>query len=217
MFDSPEGTVSILPPGSSLGNSLRHVNRLIQRDLGVRIAPLGISLGQWYALRTLWISDDLTQIELAQKSGVAGPAMVIAVRSLLLMGLVVRHRHPTDQRKYVISLTAKGRRLEQPALQAAIDTNAAATVNIDPADVEDLHARAAAGASEPAGQRQHDRAGQRSSTPSSPSGGHRRFVPQRFEIGLCQSPSPATATSSVRKWRTSGCRKTVERSMISIW
>jgi len=136
MFDSPEGTVSILPPGSSLGNSLRHVNRLIQRDLGARIAPLGISLGQWYALRTLWISDDLTQIELAQKSGVAGPAMVVAVRSLLLMGLVVRHRHPTDQRKYVISLTAKGRRLEQPALQAAIDTNAAATTNIDPAEVE---------------------------------------------------------------------------------
>jgi DNA-binding MarR family transcriptional regulator len=136
MFDSPDGANSILPLGSSLGNSLRHVNKLIQRDLGVRIAPLGISLAQWYALRTLWISDDLTQIELAQKSGAAGPAMVIAVRSLLAMGLVVRHRHRYDQRKYVISLTDKGRRLEQPALQAAIDANAAATAGIDPADVE---------------------------------------------------------------------------------
>jgi DNA-binding MarR family transcriptional regulator len=136
MFDSPDAVDSILPLGRSLGNSLRHVNRLIQRDLGVRIAPLGISLGQWYALRTLWISDGLTQIELAQKSGVAGPAMVMAVRSLLSMGLVVRRRHSSDQRKYLISLTEKGRRLEAPALQAAIDANAAATVNIDPREVE---------------------------------------------------------------------------------
>ena len=136
MFDSPDGANSILPLGRSFGNSLRHVNKLIQRDLGSRIAPLGITLAQWYALRTLWISDGLTQIELAQKSGAAGPAMVIAVRSLLAMGLVVRKRDASDQRKYIISLTDKGRRFEEPALQAAIDANAAATVNVDPRDME---------------------------------------------------------------------------------
>ncbi|MBN9257105.1 MULTISPECIES: MarR family transcriptional regulator [unclassified Mesorhizobium] len=136
MFDSPDAVGSILPLGSSFGNSLRHVNKLIQRDLGNRIAPLGITLGQWYALRTLWINDGLTQIELAQKSGAAGPAMVIAVRSLLAMGLVERKRDPSDQRKYIISLTEKGRRFEVPALQAAIDANTAATANIKPEEFE---------------------------------------------------------------------------------
>lgn len=127
---------SILPPGQSFGNMLRHVNRLIQRDLGVRVASLGITLPQWYALRTLWISDGLTQIELAQKSGVAGPAMVFAVRSLLAMELVVRKRHPHDRRKYVIFLTDKGRQLEEPALQAAIEVNDAATAGLAPGELE---------------------------------------------------------------------------------
>jgi len=44
-----------------------------------------------------------------------------ALRSLLAMGLVVCSRHPGDKRKYVMSLTEKGRGLEPAALQAAID------------------------------------------------------------------------------------------------
>jgi DNA-binding MarR family transcriptional regulator len=136
MASSDQKKESILPMGQSFGNNLRHVNRLIQRDLGVRIASLNISIGQWYALRTLWHSDGLTQIELAQKSGVAGPAMVVAVRTLLAMGLVARKRHPSDRRKYVISLTEKGRNLEIPALQAAIEANNAALAGVPPDDVE---------------------------------------------------------------------------------
>jgi DNA-binding MarR family transcriptional regulator len=120
----------------SFGNSLRHVNRLIQRDLGARIAPLGITLGQWYALRTLWHNDGLTQAELAHKSGIAGPAMVIAVRALLTMGLVTRRRPTSDKRKYIISLTEKGRRMEQPALQAAIDANGDALHGVTGAEIE---------------------------------------------------------------------------------
>lgn len=129
-------TPSILPMSQSFGNSLRHVNRLIHRDLGARIAPLGITLGQWYALRTLWYSDGLTQVELAQKSGIAGPAMVIAVRALLAIGLVTRRRHSSDKRKYIISLTEKGRRMEEPALQAAINANCDALDGVSSADIE---------------------------------------------------------------------------------
>ena len=119
-----ESDSELLPLGSSFGNVVRHVNRLIQRDLGERIAPLGITLGQWYALRTLWVADGITQIEVAQRSGIAGPAMVSAIRSLIAMGLVTRKTHPEDRRKYMILLTERGRALEGPALQAAIDANA---------------------------------------------------------------------------------------------
>ena len=81
---------SILPMSRSFGHSLRHVNRLIQRDLGVRVSRLGISLGQWYVLRTLWHTDGLTQTELAQKSGIAGPAMVVSVAEWRSIGAAVR-------------------------------------------------------------------------------------------------------------------------------
>lgn len=116
----------ILPLGSSFGNVVRHVNRRIQRDLGDRIASLGLTLGQWYALRTLWVADGITQIEVAQRSGIAGPAMVNAIRSLVAMGLVSRKVHPEDRRKYIVSLTDKGKALEEPALNAAIEANLAA-------------------------------------------------------------------------------------------
>ena len=120
----------------SFGHSLRHVNRLIQRDLGSRVSRLGITLGQWYALRTLWHTDGLTQIELAQKSGIAGPAMVIAVRSLLAMGLVTRRRPPNDKRKYIISLTEKGWQLEEETLRAAIEANREALAGIADEDID---------------------------------------------------------------------------------
>lgn len=120
----------------SFGHSLRHVNRLIQRDLGSRVSRLGITLGQWYALRTLWHTDGLTQIELAQKSGIAGPAMVIAVRSLLAMGLVSRRRPPDDKRKYIISLTEKGWQLEEETLRAAIEANREALAGIAEEDID---------------------------------------------------------------------------------
>jgi DNA-binding MarR family transcriptional regulator len=114
---------SILPMSRSFGHSLRHVNRLIQRDLGARVARLGITLGHWYVLRTLWGADGLTQIELAEQSGIAGPAMVVAVRSLLAMDMVTRERPTNDKRKYLISLTEKGSALEEEALRAALEVN----------------------------------------------------------------------------------------------
>jgi DNA-binding MarR family transcriptional regulator len=127
---------SILPMSRSFGHSLRHVNRLIQRDLGARVSRLGITLGQWYVLRTLWHTDGLTQTELAQQSGIAGPAMVVAVRSLLAMGLVTRRRPSNDQRKYIISLTEKGLLLEEDALRAALNVNNEALTGASRQEIE---------------------------------------------------------------------------------
>ncbi len=126
---------SILPTNSSFGHSLRQLNRLIQRDLGLRIAHMGVSLGQWYALRTLWTRDGLTQVQLAHESGIAGPAMVVAVRSLIAAGLVRRRRDPSDARKYIVSLTKKGRQLQTAALEAAIAANRDALQGIPGEDV----------------------------------------------------------------------------------
>lgn len=88
-----------------------------------------------YALRTLWENDGITQIELAQKSGIAGPAMVTAVRTLLAMGLVKRKRPTNDKRKYVISLTDEGWALQIPALAKAVEVNELALQSIRSEDV----------------------------------------------------------------------------------
>tara|TARA_R100001143_G_scaffold63226_1_gene69045 strand:+ start:1468 stop:1983 length:516 start_codon:yes stop_codon:yes gene_type:complete len=125
----------ILTSAESFGHNMRATNRLLQRELSKRVARLGLSIGQWYALRTLWENDGITQIELAQKSGIAGPAMVTAVRNLLAMGLVKRQRPTGDKRKYVISLTDEGWALQTPALAKAVEVNELALQGISSKDV----------------------------------------------------------------------------------
>lgn len=125
----------ILPTSESFGHNLRQAHRLIQRDLINRIAPLNLSIAEWYALRALWESDGLTQTELANRAGVAAAAMVTAVRNLLVRKLVSRDRPQNDGRKFIIRLTVKGWALEAVALQAAIEANALALSGIAPADV----------------------------------------------------------------------------------
>lgn len=124
-----------LPTASSFGHNLRQTHRLIQRDLTNRIARLGLSIGEWYALRALWETDGLTQTELASKAGVAGAAMVTSVRQLLVRGLVSRQRPENDGRKFIITLTKEGRELEHPAIEAAIEANRLALSGIPLAEV----------------------------------------------------------------------------------
>lgn len=125
-----------LPPDRSFGHMIRDVNRLFQKELGKRIAPHGVTLGQWYALRVLWIQDGLTQAEISQRAGVAAPGIVAALRSLIKRGIVVRDRHPTDQRKNLIFLTKHGRQLENVCLAEAISVNGIALKGVSESDME---------------------------------------------------------------------------------
>lgn len=125
-----------LPPDRSFGHMIRDVNRLFQKELGKRIAPHGVTLGQWYALRVLWMQDGLTQAEISQRAGVAAPGIVAALRSLIKRGFVVRDRHPTDQRKNIIFLTKRGRQLETECIAQAVRVNDIALSGVSKADVE---------------------------------------------------------------------------------
>lgn len=125
-----------LPTDRSFGHMMRDVNRLLQKALGQRISKHGISLGQWYALRVLWIQDGLTQSEIAQRAGVAPPQIVAALRKMIARGIVVRDKHPTDQRKNVIFLTKRGRQLEALCLAEAVAVNKIALAAISSAEFE---------------------------------------------------------------------------------
>ena len=132
-FVSP--STSSFSSAESYGHNMRATNRLLQRELASRVVQLGLNIGQWYALRTWWENDGVTQIELAQKSGIAGPAMVAAVRGLLAMRLVSRKRPPDDKRKYVISLTEKGWEFRASALAMSSEINQLALQDIPAEDI----------------------------------------------------------------------------------
>jgi DNA-binding MarR family transcriptional regulator len=75
---------------------VRDAHRAFQRVLERRIARFGVTRGQWYFLRVLWIRDGLTQRELSARVGMMEPTTVIALKGMERAGLVRRARSRED-------------------------------------------------------------------------------------------------------------------------
>ena len=116
---SPARRQVVLPPQTSSGYLVRDAHRAFQRLLERRIAAYGVSRGQWYFLRVLWITDGLSQRELSARVGMMEPTTVIALRSMERAGLIRRVRGDDDRRKVLVFLTAKAKRLRGELLAVA--------------------------------------------------------------------------------------------------
>lgn len=129
---------------SSIGYVLRDTYRGFSRVLHAKIAPHGVSIGQWYFLRVLWGEDGLTQRELSQRVGMMEPTTVTALNGMEKRGYVKRVRNSKDRRKINIFLTDKGRALKARLLPYVPEINRLASRNISEADLETLRSLLAA-------------------------------------------------------------------------
>jgi DNA-binding MarR family transcriptional regulator len=107
------------PPAESSGYLVRDAHRAYQRLLEKRIAPYGVTRGQWYFLRVLWDEDGLSQRELSARVGMMEPTTVIALRGMEKSGLIRRVRSADDKRKAQVWLTPKAKRMRKTLLQVA--------------------------------------------------------------------------------------------------
>ena len=121
--------------GGSVGYLVRDANRAFQRLLERRIAPHGVTRGQWYFLRVLWAEDGLSQRELSTRVGMMEPTTVIALRGMEKAGLVRRKRSATDKRVTKVYLTAKSRRLRDRLLQISHGLNDTSIEGMSAADI----------------------------------------------------------------------------------
>jgi DNA-binding MarR family transcriptional regulator len=110
---------SDFPPAESSGYLVRDAHRAFQRLLEKRIAPYGVTRGQWYFLRVLWTEDGLSQRELSARVGMMEPTTVIALRTMEKSGLIRRVRDADDKRKAQVWLTPKAKRMREELLQLA--------------------------------------------------------------------------------------------------
>jgi DNA-binding MarR family transcriptional regulator len=124
------------PPSRSSGYLVRDAHRAFQNVLEQRIAAFGVTRGQWYFLRVLWIEDGLSQRELSARVGMMEPTTVIALRGMEKAGLVRRVRSRDDKRRAHVWLTAGGRRLQGVLLPVARRIVAQAEKGIAPRDLE---------------------------------------------------------------------------------
>ena len=123
------------PPRLSSGYLVRDAHRAFQRLLERRIAAYGVTRGQWYFLRVLWITDGLSQRELSTRVGMMEPTTVIALRSMEKSGLIRRVRGDDDRRKVQVFLTAKAKRLRGELLGVARTITDEAEEGIAPRDL----------------------------------------------------------------------------------
>jgi DNA-binding MarR family transcriptional regulator len=125
-----------LPHGESAGYLVRDAHRAFQRLLEKRIAPHGVTRGQWYFLRVLWTEDGLSQRELSARVGMMEPTTVIALRSMENSGLIRRVRDKADRRRTQVWLTPKARRMRVRLLAIARRINEDADVGIESKEME---------------------------------------------------------------------------------
>ena len=124
-----------LPPRLSSGYLVRDAHRAFQRLLERRIAAYGVTRGQWYFLRVLWITDGLSQRELSARVGMMEPTTVIALRTMERSSLIRRVRSENDRRKVEVWLTSKAKRLRNELLSVARTITDEAEAGINPRDL----------------------------------------------------------------------------------
>jgi DNA-binding MarR family transcriptional regulator len=122
--------------GGSLGYLVRDANRAFQRLLERRIAPHGVTRGQWYFLRVLWEQDGLSQRELSTRVGMMEPTTVIALRGMEKAGLIRRTRSADDRRVTLVRLTSKAKRLRNRLLKLSQSVNEQGAAGIEAAELD---------------------------------------------------------------------------------
>ena len=124
-----------LEPMHSMGYLTRVNFRMFSKALEQLTLPSGVSSGQWRFLRVLWEEDNITQRELANRTGTKEATTVRSVRSLISAGLAVRTRCTEDKRKLYITLTPRAQQLRAKLMPLVVEVNEIAIAGIDPQHV----------------------------------------------------------------------------------
>jgi DNA-binding MarR family transcriptional regulator len=113
------------------------VGQLLRR-LRAEADPGGLSVSQSAALGRLEEAGGMTTAELARAEAMKPQSMGAILAGLEQGGLVERRRHPTDGRRILYSLTARGLEARRSRSAAKQDWLAAAVGRLDPAEQQTL-------------------------------------------------------------------------------
>ena len=73
---------------------------------------ISVTVHQWQFLQKLYQTDGLSQVELAALLEKSGPNVTRILDVMEKNNLITRNADPADRRKFLIYLTAKGRRMK---------------------------------------------------------------------------------------------------------
>ena len=98
-----------LPLDSQLCFSLYAASMAVNRTYKPLLDGLGLTYPQYLVLSTLWEQGELAVSAIADRLSLESSTITPLVKRLESAGFVTRERNPKDERQVIVSLTAKGR------------------------------------------------------------------------------------------------------------
>jgi DNA-binding MarR family transcriptional regulator len=102
-----------LPLDSQLCFSLYAASIAVNRTYKPMLDALGLTYPQYLVLSTLWEQNGLPVSSIADRLSLESSTITPLVKRLEAAGLLTRERNPKDERQVIVSLTAKGRSLNE--------------------------------------------------------------------------------------------------------
>lgn len=117
---------------------LTKAQQSVQQIFKARLAPYGVTPGQYAVLACLWNGDGKTARQLADMLFLDGSTMTGILDRIEQKGLIEKQVDPKDRRAMRVMLTDAGRQLEEPLNQVIMDANVEALANLPQPDGESL-------------------------------------------------------------------------------
>ena len=127
-----------LEPDESPGFVVRKTNIAVGNALRRRLSKYGLTLGQYYIMRALWINEGQSQRALSEAVGTTEPTTASVLRMLEKNGLIRRTRNQQDRRTINIFLTENGLEMKRELLLMAMGINEIATRGLSQHDIEEI-------------------------------------------------------------------------------
>ena len=127
-----------LEPDESPGFVVRKTNIAVGNALRRRLSKYGLTLGQYYIMRALWINEGQSQRALSEAVGTTEPTTASVLRMLEKNGLIRRARNQQDRRTINIFLTENGLEMKRELLLMAMGINEIATRGLSQHDIEEI-------------------------------------------------------------------------------
>jgi len=128
-----------LPLESQLCFSLYATTIAVNRLYKPMLDKLGLTYPQYLVLSTLWEQDGLTVSAIADRLALESSMITPLLKRLEAAGLVIRTRNPRDERQVIVTLTAKGKSLNEKT--ACLTDTLLERSGMTPAKLSDLNAK----------------------------------------------------------------------------
>ena len=133
------GTVAIRPFDQSLPMALLRAREAVMRGFRRLLREHGLNEQEWRIMRALMEAGEVEIGELAERVFILKPSATRTVKNLEARVIVGRSRPKSDQRRAVISLTAKGRALFEELAPFSEQEYARITQRIGRRDMDELY------------------------------------------------------------------------------